>query len=422
MKTNALRDYYLSLEEQGGINRKIGIELNDEDYECSKEEYIYCSTVHEELLLTFEGLEEIIYSIESALDQEHRDPLTVQLAHLSVESYACRMGINGYDILPLITTEASAQDTKLSIKKGKGFLAKTWEKIKALFEKVLNAITGFFSKWFTGLRSLKRYNEKLRAKSKTLKDKIIDPARQVRIPDTLRYKGKATENAVKEGLKECFNVYGYLNYNYIPQITRVYNDAAEEILEVGGKKEGAEKLIKVIKGTKVLWVFKGFPSVNYTLPGNRTLKADAGYIPFFETQPIKPGDIIGDNNVQTKNLSIDYYLNTVDDLIKEGEKCNKRAQDFIKKVVIERKKVDGFFSNVKFDINHDRKLKLSRLFQKNLMHNVILFCNYTYKIAKALLIFIDNAMYQYESKEKERKPKDRREPKLLTGANLKGID
>ena len=403
MSIHALKDYYLSLEEKEEteefeeVEEGEDVEFDDEEeLEVAEEQYDYYATVHEELFATFEGLEEVVDSIELTLEHGGLDPVAAQFAHLAVNSYTSRMGIPSNDIMPALESfggdSGRHSATTVSVEEAKGRLSKIWEAIKKAWETVWNSVKTFFARWFTALGRVDAYAKKVDANIKATKGKSLKKDSTVAIPGILKFDGGFEIGKVEKGMVNLQDSIKVLDSTYIPACKDVYKKVANDILNTDPKEEIASS------ESKTGWFSRGgktFKAMNYTLPGGKSLVGAEGDIPVFKGTGGKDQSEKGANKISSSEVNMERFHRAATTLINSAKAIKNSADDFQKESEVQKNKVDGFFKKVKEEVNYKKAQFKARAFQRNVMSPVVKVASHTYKVSKGLLVVVNKVASQY---------------------------
>lgn len=181
----------------------------------------------EELGEISEGLESILISMESAMQDGGLNPQAALFMQHAVQAHVGRLGLEASDVTPSMESfggaSGQAAATTISMEGIGETLKKIWLAIKNAVSKAIQAIKNFFSKIFGGVAKLKTRHEALKKAVKEIKEEKGD---KIKVPNanTLRYKGKADMGSILAGLNATLTVGG--------TEIKALSDAAQDFYDV----------------------------------------------------------------------------------------------------------------------------------------------------------------------------------------------
>lgn len=165
----------------------------------------------EELGEISEGLESILISMESAMQDGGLNPQAALFMQHAVQAHVGRLGLEASDVTPSMESfggaSGQAAATTISMEGIGETLKKIWLAIKNAVAKAIQAIKNFFAKIFGGVSKLKTRCDALK---KAVSDLTEEKGDKVKVPNanTLRYKGKADTGSIIAGLDATHKIAG----------------------------------------------------------------------------------------------------------------------------------------------------------------------------------------------------------------------
>lgn len=263
----------------------------------------------EELGDISEGLEGILVSMESAMQDGGLNPQAALFMQHAVQAHVGRLGLEASDVTPSMESfggaSGQAAATTISMEGIGETLKKIWLAIKNAVSKAIQAVKNFFSKIFGGVSKLKSRQEALKKAVKEIKEENGD---KIKVPNanTLRYKGKADIGSILSGMGAT--------HQQAAGILKDLGDAAEtfyalrvpRLLEAAEVNDFArEELQKALSEATegVEGVIKKITSVGAPMSGDAVVRAEV-------TQSMEKGT---DTNLSAPKLIKGYGFKAIDD-------------------------------------------------------------------------------------------------------------
>ena len=263
----------------------------------------------EELGEISEGLESILISMESAMQDGGLNPQAALFMQHAVQAHVGRLGLEASDVTPSMESfggaSGQAAATTISMEGIGETLKKIWMAIKNAVSKAIQAIKNFFSKIFGGVGKLKSRHEALKKAVKEIKEEKGD---KIKVPNanTLRYKGKADMSSILAGLDATLTVGGNEIKGLIDSAQDFYDARVPRLLDRAETNDFArEELQKALTETTdgVEKVFEKVVNVGNVMSGDAVLRVEG-------TKSIENGS---DTNVSAPKLVKGYGFKAIDD-------------------------------------------------------------------------------------------------------------
>lgn len=263
----------------------------------------------EELGEISEGLESILISMESAMQDGGLNPQAALFMQHAVQAHVGRLGLEASDVTPSMESfggaSGQAAATTISMEGIGETLKKIWLAIKNAVSKAIQAIKNFFSKIFGGVGKLKSRHEALKKAVKEIKEEKGD---KIKVPNanTLRYKGKADMGSILAGLNATLNVGGDEIKGLIDSAQDYYDTRVPRLLDRAETNDFArEELQKALTETTegVEKVFEKVVNVGNVMSGDAVLRVEG-------TKSMEKGS---DTNMSAPKLVKGYGFKAIDD-------------------------------------------------------------------------------------------------------------
>jgi hypothetical protein len=263
----------------------------------------------EELGEISEGLESILISMESAMQDGGLNPQAALFMQHAVQAHVGRLGLEASDVTPSMESfggaSGQAAATTISMEGIGETLKKIWMAIKNAVSKAIQAIKNFFSKIFGGVGKLKSRHEALKKAVKEIKEEKGD---KIKVPNanTLRYKGKADMGSILAGLNATLTVGGNEIKDLIDSAQDFYDVRVPRLLDRAETNDFArEELQKALTDAtnNVETVFKKSVGVSQVMSGDAVIR-------FEGTKSIENGS---DTNLSAPKLVKGYGFKAIDD-------------------------------------------------------------------------------------------------------------
>lgn len=263
----------------------------------------------EELGEISEGLESILISMESAMQDGGLNPQAALFMQHAVQAHVGRLGLEASDVTPSMESfggaSGQAAATTISMEGIGETLKKIWMAIKNAVSKAIQAIKNFFSKIFGGVGKLKSRHEALKKAVKEIKEEKGD---KIKVPNanTLRYKGKADMGSILAGLNATLSVGGAEIKGLIDSAQDFYDARVPRLLDRAETNDFArEELQKALTETTegVEKVFEKVVNVGNVMSGDAVLRLEG-------TKSMEKGS---DSNLSAPKLVKGYGFKAIDD-------------------------------------------------------------------------------------------------------------
>lgn len=263
----------------------------------------------EELGEISEGLESILISMESAMQDGGLNPQAALFMQHAVQAHVGRLGLEASDVTPSMESfggaSGQAAATTISMEGIGETLKKIWMAIKNAVSKAIQAIKNFFSKIFGGVGKLKSRHEALKKAVKEIKEEKGD---SIKVPNanTLRYKGKADMGSILAGLNATLNIGSTEIKNLVDAAQDFYDVRVPRLLDRAETNEFArEELQKALTEStaNAIQVFEKVAGVSQVMSGDAVLRIEG----------VKSMEKGSDSNVGVPKLVKGYGFKAIDD-------------------------------------------------------------------------------------------------------------
>ena len=235
----------------------------------------------EELGEISEGLESILISMESAMQDGGLNPQAALFMQHAVQAHVGRLGLEASDVTPSMESfggaSGQAAATTISMEGIGETLKKIWMAIKNAVSKAIQAIKNFFSKIFGGVGKLKSRHEALKKAVKEIKEEKGD---KIKVPNanTLRYKGKADMGSILAGLNATLSVSSSEIKDLVDAAQDFYDVRVPRLLDRAETNDFArEELQKALTEatSKVETVFEKVAGVSQVMSGDAVIRSES---------------------------------------------------------------------------------------------------------------------------------------------------
>lgn len=263
----------------------------------------------EELGEISEGLESILISMESAMQDGGLNPQAALFMQHAVQAHVGRLGLEASDVTPSMESfggaSGQAAATTISMEGIGETLKKIWMAIKNAVSKAIQAIKNFFSKIFGGVGKLKSRHEALKKAVKEIKEEKGD---KIKVPNanTLRYKGKADMGSILAGLNATLSIGSTEIKNLVDAAQDFYDVRVPRLLDRAETNDFArEELQKALTESteKAIQVFEKVAGVSQVMSGDAVLRIEG-------TKSMEKGS---DSNIGVPKLVKGYGFKAIDD-------------------------------------------------------------------------------------------------------------
>lgn len=263
----------------------------------------------EELGEISEGLESILISMESAMQDGGLNPQAALFMQHAVQAHVGRLGLEASDVTPSMESfggaSGQAAATTISMEGIGETLKKIWLAIKNAVSKAIQAIKNFFAKIFGGVSKLKTRSDALK---KAVSDLTEEKGDKIKVPNanTLRYKGKADISSVIAGLEATHKIAGEHMENLSKSAAEFYAVRVPRLLERAETNDFAKDALE----NELLDASKQFTDVaQKTVSVTSPMSGDA-VMRMEETASVEKGT---DGNLKAPKLVKGYAFKALDD-------------------------------------------------------------------------------------------------------------
>ena len=263
----------------------------------------------EELGEISEGLESILISMESAMQDGGLNPQAALFMQHAVQAHVGRLGLEASDVTPSMESfggaSGQAAATTISMEGIGETLKKIWLAIKNAVSKAIQAIKNFFAKIFGGVSKLKTRSDALK---KAVSDLTEEKGDKIKVPNanTLRYKGKADVGSVISGLEATHKIAGEHMENLSKAAAEFYAVRVPRLLERAETNDFAKDVLE----NELLDASKQFTDVaQKTVSVTSPMSGDA-VMRMEETASVEKGT---DGNLKAPKLVKGYAFKALDD-------------------------------------------------------------------------------------------------------------
>lgn len=263
----------------------------------------------EELGEISEGLESILISMESAMQDGGLNPQAALFMQHAVQAHVGRLGLEASDVTPSMESfggaSGQAAATTISMEGIGETLKKIWLAIKNAVSKAIQAIKNFFAKIFGGVSKLKTRSDALK---KAVSDLTEEKGDKIKVPNanTLRYKGKADVGSVISGLEATHKIAGEHMENLSKAAAEFYAVRVPRLLERAETNDFAKDALE----NELLDASKQFTDVaQKTVSVTSPMSGDA-VMRMEETASVEKGT---DGNLKAPKLVKGYAFKALDD-------------------------------------------------------------------------------------------------------------
>jgi hypothetical protein len=263
----------------------------------------------EELGEISEGLESILISMESAMQDGGLNPQAALFMQHAVQAHVGRLGLEASDVTPSMESfggaSGQAAATTISMEGIGETLKKIWLAIKNAVSKAIQAIKNFFAKIFGGVSKLKTRSDALK---KAVSDLTEEKGDKIKVPNanTLRYKGKADISSVIAGLEATHKIAGEHMENLSKSAAEFYAVRVPRLLERAETNDFAKAALE----NELLDASKQFTDVaQKTVSVTSPMSGDA-VMRMEESSSVEKGT---DGNLKAPKLVKGYAFKALDD-------------------------------------------------------------------------------------------------------------
>lgn len=263
----------------------------------------------EELGEISEGLESILISMESAMQDGGLNPQAALFMQHAVQAHVGRLGLEASDVTPSMESfggaSGQAAATTISMEGIGETLKKIWLAIKNAVSKAIQAIKNFFSKIFGGVSKLKTRSDALK---KAVSDLTDEKGDKIKVPNanTLRYKGKVDVGSVISGLEATHKIAGEHMENLSKAAAEFYAVRVPRLLERAETNDFAKAALE----NELLDASKQFTDVaQKTVSVTSPMSGDA-VMRMEESSSVENGT---DGNLKAPKLVKGYAFKALDD-------------------------------------------------------------------------------------------------------------
>lgn len=228
-----------------------------------------------------EGLESIVLSMESAMQDGGLSPQAAIFMQHAVAGYTRRLGVPASAVTPSLESfggaSGQAAATTISMEGVKETLKKIWLAIKNAVSKAIQAVKNFFAKLFGGVAKLKTRSDALK---KAVQELEKEDGGKMNVPNanTLRFKGKADISSILAGLKATKGMGDEVYGGVVQSAQMFYTLAVSKVLNRDDLNEAGEEHIKSeleAASKPAIEVFKKVTMVTNVVSGDAVFKTTA---------------------------------------------------------------------------------------------------------------------------------------------------
>jgi hypothetical protein len=421
--SKSLKNLFISMEEESNDVNETTLEVSadntmeEEVAEVTEAgiEVIEAEDDVEELHEIAEGLESIVASLESAVEEGGLDPQAAVFMQHAVDGYTKRVGLEAAAIVPSLESfggaSGKAAATTISMEGIKETIQKIWMAIKNAIAKAIAAVKNFFAKVFGGVKKLKERSKALRAEVKKIQDKKVKEGAKLKVPaaNTLRFNKKVDAKSVAAGMEKLAEA---MDKKELTQRAVTFYDQVATALDKGEElaKDGEEKFMAQLnKGKEAISAMTSVVSTGL-MSGDATLEVTKNSDGNTETVSIPNlvkgigGDIEeGKEESVPKAAELEAVLNGVDKVIKAIES----KDGVVKKIVSARDraiKAGDKLAKKVADGKLERYMKgatvqvAMRMAGRDALRPVTQLSQHGFAVARAGLAYVDRAVKLYEDK------------------------
>lgn len=361
-----------------------------------------------------EGLESIMISMESAMQDGGLNPQAALFMQHAVQGYTRRLGLQASQITPSLESfggaSGQAAATTISMEGIGETLKKIWVAIKNAVSKAIQAVKNFFAKIFGGVAKLKTRSDALK-KSVAELDKEEGGSMNVPNANTLRFKGKADIGSILAGLKATKAEGDTVYTGVVASAQTYYSMAVAKVLNRADLNEAGEEAIQndlEAAAKDAHEVYKKITAVGNVCSGDATFKVtgtgdkEHGARSSLSVPTLVKGygfKAIDDAHTEIsapKKQELLSVLSEVDGLLSQMESKKKNLEGLSKAreeaLKATERKVDGWASKMKEGGKQALAGLIMRKVNLDVTRPVNQFYSHQFAVVRAALALVDRAI------------------------------
>ncbi len=373
----------------------------------------------EELGEISEGLESILISMESAMQDGGLNPQAALFMQHAVQAHVGRLGLEASDVTPSMESfggaSGQAAATTISMEGIGETLKKIWLAIKNAVSKAIQAIKNFFSKIFGGVSKLKTRSDALK---KAVSDLTEEKGDKIKVPNanTLRYKGRADTSSVIAGLEATHKIAGEHMENLSKAAAEFYAVRVPRLLERAETNDFAKSILE----NELLDASKQFTDVaQKTVSVTSPMSGDA-VMRMEDSSSVEKGT---DGNLKAPKLVKGYAFKALDDSgtevaapskaemqkilgacdkmiaqLEEKKKSLEKLTEAREKAMKEsEKKVEGWTKKIKESAKQAAASMIMRKANLDLGRGVNAIYSHEFNVVRAALALVDRGVASHKA-------------------------
>lgn len=373
----------------------------------------------EELGEISEGLESILISMESAMQDGGLSPQSALFMQHAVQAHVGRLGMSAGDVTPSMESfggaSGQAAATTISMEGVGDTIKKIWLAIKNAVAKAIQAVKNFFAKIFGGVGKLKSRIDSLKT---TVAGLTAFDGSDIKVPNanTLRYKGKADISSIINGLKATDSQLGKVvpdminaaNDFYVVKVARILsrsemNEEAKEALQdelANTTEETTQTIAKIVQVSNVI-------SGDAVLRGSATANSEHGAATNVKAPRLVKGfgfKAIDDSATEAKAPSkseMETILKLAADMVAKLEDRKKGLEGLTKAREEASKKtdakVDGWMKKIKAGASAAVAGTVMRVCNVDLAAPINQTYSHSFNVTRAALALVERAIVSHKA-------------------------
>lgn len=370
----------------------------------------------EELGEITEGLESILISMESAMQDGGLNPQAALFMQHAVQAHVGRLGMSASDVTPSMESfggaSGQAAATTISMEGIGDTIKKIWLAIKNAISKAIQAVKNFFAKIFGGVAKLKSRADSL---TKAVNELEAFNGEKIRVPNanTLRYKGKADVASITSGLNGTLNAVSGITSELLDGADNFYNQAIDNILAKGDLNSDKKADLDVMLATasqKWNTIATKVSNVSHVFSGDSVFRQDSAAGATDDKVLTIPKLIKGfgfkdlDDSAteiaapsKSELLSVlaatGKILAQLENRKKDLESLTKKREEASKKT---DQKVEGWANKIKTSAHHAASTMIMRFVNKDLTRPVNAVYAHGFNVARASLALVERSVASHK--------------------------
>ena len=370
----------------------------------------------EELGEITEGLESILVSMESAMQDGGLNPQAALFMQHAVQAHVGRLGLSASDVTPSMESfggaSGQAAATTISMEGIGDTIKKIWLAIKNAISKAIQAVKNFFAKIFGGVAKLKSRADSLTRAVNELK---AFNGEKIRVPNanTLRYKGKADISSIVSGLEGTFTAVSTITDNLLAGADNFYGQAVSNILNKSDLESAKkEALDAMLRSATAEWntVSGKVSNVSQVFSGDTVFRQDSAagatddkvltipkLIKGFGFKDLDDGGVEVPAPTQSSMLTLlaatSKILVQLENRKKDLEALTKKREEASKKT---DQKVEGWVNKIKDSAGHAAASMIMRFVNKDLTRPVNAVYAHGFNVARASLALVERSVASHK--------------------------